>query len=316
MIMTDLYENTKGPKHKPVLYHEILIGLDPKNPHRYIDATLGAGGHAWGILNASSPKGELFGLDVDPTAIALAKEQLSDFKKRINIVQGSYTTLLEQLERIGWDKVQGIVLDLGVSSMQIDTPSRGFSFLKDGDLDMRFSPAFENTAADIVNTYKEEDLAKIFWQYGEERKSRVLAKAIIKERPFYRSLELSDFIKKIIGKQQYKIHPATRVFQALRIEVNKELEALNRVLPQTINALSSGGRVAIISFHSLEDRLVKQFFKLESKDCICPSGQPICNCGHKAKIKEVNRKPIRPTEKEIEANPRARSARLRIAQKL
>ena len=314
--MAESTKNITGQPHTSVLYHEIISGLNPKSPGRYIDATLGAGGHAQGILEASAPDGELLGLDVDPKAIEIARERLAVFKNRAKLVQASYTELLTQLKEIGWDEIMGIILDLGVSSMQIDTPERGFSFFKDGPLDMRFSPDTAITAADIINTNSEAELANIFWQFGEERKSRMLASAIVKNRPFYNSMELSGFIEKRIGRRSDRIHPATRVFQALRIAVNKELDALSLVLPQTISALAPGGRVAIISFHSLEDRLVKQFFRLESKDCICPPDQPVCTCDHKATIMEVNRKPIRPTEEEKLSNPRARSARLRIAQKL
>ncbi len=314
--MAEIAKDITGQPHTSVLYHEIISGLNPISPGRYVDATIGAGGHAQGILEASAPDGELLGLDVDPKALEIAGERLAGFKNRAKLIQASYAELLSQLKDIGWDEIMGIVLDLGVSSMQIDTPERGFSFFKDGPLDMRFSPDTAVSAADIINTYSEAELANIFWQFGEERKSRMLASAIVKNRPFYNSMELSDFIEKRIGKHYDRIHPATRVFQALRIAVNKELDALSLVLPQTISALAPGGRVAIISFHSLEDRLVKQFFRLESKDCICPPDQPVCTCDHKATIMEVNRKPIRPTEEESSSNPRARSARLRIAEKL
>ena len=308
--------NMNERPHTSVLYHEIINGLCPKDSHRYVDATLGAGGHAYGILSNSSPTGEILGLDVDPTALEIAKRYLQEFGDRLKTAQASYADLTVQLKNIGWPGIHGIVLDLGVSSMQIDTPARGFSFLKDGPLDMRFSPENPTTAADIVNSYSADDLSRIFWRYGEERRSRTLAASIVKARPFYNSLELAEFIKKTIGKQKSRIHPATRVFQALRIEVNGELDSLEKVLPQIIKALFTGGRVAIISFHSLEDRMVKRFFRLESKDCICPPDQPVCNCGHKATLKEVNRKPITPTEEECRSNPRARSAKLRIAQKL
>ncbi len=281
-----------------------------------MDATVGAGGHAWGILEASSPDGLLLGLDLDPQALEIAHQRLIDFKGRYTLAQASYTTLLEQIARLNWDAVDGIVADLGVSSMQIDTPHRGFSFLKEGPLDMRFSPEQTLTAADLVNQLPEDELADILWRYGEERQSRKIARAIRLARPIGSTLHLAEVISKAIGGKHSRIHPATRSFQALRIAVNQELQSIETFLPQAVSALSPEGRLAVISFHSLEDRIVKQFFRRESKDCICPPEQPICTCGHKASLKEVSRHPITATEQEIQFNPRARSARLRVAEKL
>jgi 16S rRNA (cytosine1402-N4)-methyltransferase len=220
------------------------------------------------------------------------------------------------LQRLGWDHVDGIVIDLGVSSMQIDSPERGFSFLKDGPLDMRFDPSQQTSAADLVNTLSEADLADILWKYGDERLSRRIARSIVANRPFHTTLELAALIEKSVGKSSGKIHPATRSFQALRIAVNGELDSLEEFLPQAIEALAPEGRLAVISFHSLEDRIVKQFFRKESSDCICPPEQLVCTCGHVASIKEINRHPIEADEEEKANNPRARSARLRIAEKL
>jgi 16S rRNA (cytosine1402-N4)-methyltransferase len=220
------------------------------------------------------------------------------------------------LSEQGWDQVDGIVNDLGVSSMQIDAPERGFSFLKDGPLDMRFDPTQGTSAADLVNTLPEEDLADILFRYGEERLSRRIARAIVANRPFQTTLELAGLIEKAAGRGSGKIHPATRSFQALRISVNGELSSLEAFLPQAIDALKPGGRLAVISFHSLEDRIVKKFFRKESSDCICPPEQPVCTCGHKATIVEITRHPLTASEEEITANPRSRSARLRVAEKL
>lgn len=281
-----------------------------------MDATVGAGGHAWGILNTSGPDSTLLGLDVDPQALAIASQRLAGFQGRFTLAQASYTTLLHQLEALGWQAVHGIVIDLGVSSMQLDTPERGFSFRAEGPLDMRFDPSGEVTAATLVNTLSEGELAGLIWRYGEERQSRRIAKAICGARPLRTTGELASVIRAAVKGPRDHIDPATRTFQALRIAVNQELRAVEEFLPQAVAALKPGGRLAVIAFHSLEDRIVKQFFRQESRDCICPPEQPFCTCGHKAAIKEINRKPVRAAQTEIETNPRARSARLRIIEKL
>ena len=304
------------PPHLSVLYQEIITALKPAAHGRYVDATVGAGGHAWGILDASSPDGQLLGLDIDPDALAIASQRLSSFQDRVHLVHSSYTSLSGVLLAIGWDFVDGIVIDLGVSSMQIDTPQRGFSFLKEGPLDMRFDPSQPVSASDIVNRYPEAEIADILYEYGEERRSRQIARAIVQARPIKSTLELAKVIQRAAGKSSGKIHPATRSFQALRIAVNQELQSLEDFLPQGVEALRPGGRMAVIAFHSLEDRIVKHYFRRESKDCICPPEQPECTCGHKASIKEINRHPIEAGEEEKQNNPRARSARLRIIEKL
>ena len=302
--------------HQPVLYHEIIQALEPQDRGYYVDCTLGAGGHALGILNASQPEGKLLGFDLDPQALALARETLAPYEQRTLLLQRSYTALTETLQETQWPLVNGIVLDLGASSMQFDTPERGFSFREDALLDMRFSPSMGESAADIINTYSEAELAEIVFRYGEERASRRIAKAIIGMRPIRTTFELASLISTVLPRKGKRVHPATRTFQALRIAVNDELGSIESVLPQAIESLAPGGRLAVISFHSLEDRLVKQFFRHESKDCVCPPRQPICTCDHRASIKEITRKPVRPSDDEIVQNPRARSARLRIAEKL
>ncbi len=275
--------------HQPVLYKEIIHALQPKRGGRYVDGTVGAGGHARGILEACAPDGQLLGLDVDPQALALARETLAPYEQRVHLAHASYTTLAAQLKNLQWDSVDGIVLDLGASSIQFDTPERGFSFQNDAPLDMRFGPYALQTAADIVNTYTERELADLIYEYGEDRDSRKIARD--------------------------RVHPATKTFQALRIAVNDELASIKTVLPQAVASLHVGGRLAVISFHSLEDRIVKDFFREQSKDLVNPPYEQLYEVERKAIIKEVHRKPIMPSEEETKNNPRARSAKLRIAEK-
>ena len=301
--------------HQPVLYKEIIHALRPKRGGRYVDGTLGAGGHASGLLEASAPDGQLVGLDVDPQALKFAHRKLAPFGERARLIQASYATLRQRLDEFGWDSVDGILLDLGASSMQFDSPERGFSFLADGPLDMRFDPSNPLTAAQIVNEWPEEELANIIYRYGEEPASRRIARAIVQSRPITGTGDLAAVIERVQPRRGPH-HPATQTFQALRIAVNGELDAVEQTLPAAVQALGPGGRLAVISFHSLEDRIVKEFFRLESRDCICPPKQPICTCGHKASIKEIVRRPITPAEEEITQNPRARSAKLRVAEKL
>lgn len=309
--------------HLSVLYKETLEALSPTPGGLYVDGTLGAGGHAWGLLEGSRPDGQLLGLDVDPHALALATQWLAPFGERAHIRHGSYADLAQHLAAIRWGQVDGILLDLGASSMQFDQGERGFSFQKDGPLDMRFNPAAGRSAADLVNTLPEVELADLLYTYGEERQSRRIARAIVAARPLHTSRELAELVAKTLGGKRTgragragAIHPATRSFQALRIAVNGELDAVASVLPQAVAALKPGGRLAVISFHSLEDRLVKQYFRQESRDCICPPGQPVCTCGHTASLKELTRKPLAASEQEVAANPRARSAHLRVAERL
>ena len=302
-------------QHQPVLYQEIIHALQPKPAGHYVDGTLGAGGHANGILEACTPDGRLLGMDVDPQALALARETLAPYGERARLIQTSYDTLTETLHEIGWDEIDGILLDLGLSSMQLDTPERGFSFQHDAPLDMRFDPNAPTSAADLVNNLPQDDLADLIYRYGEERASRRIAQAIVQARPLQTTRQLAAAIEMVLPRTG-RTHPATRTFQALRIAVNEELDRVANVLPQAVTVLKSGGRLAIISFHSLEDRIVKEYFRRESRDCICPPKQPICTCGHKAALKEISRKPIIPGEAEISANPRARSAKLRVAEKL
>jgi 16S rRNA (cytosine1402-N4)-methyltransferase len=302
--------------HQPVLYKEIIHLLQPHRAGRYVDGTLGAGGHAWGILKASEPDGLVLGFDVDTHAMQLARARLEEFGQRSILVHDSFTNLTDQLTAIGWEKVDGILLDLGLSSMQLDTPDRGFSFRKDAFLDMRFDLRNPVRAVDLVNNLSEKELADLLYTFGEERRSRKVARAIARARPIETTQQLASVVADATSSGKPGMHPATRTFQALRIAVNQELDSLQEILPQAVDSLHPNGRFAVISYHSLEDRIVKQFFRRESTDCICPPKQPICNCGHLASIRRITRRPVRPQEDEIEHNPRARSARLRVAEKL
>ena len=301
--------------HIPVLYQEILAGLRIKPGGRYIDGTVGGGGHARGILVASAPDGELLGIDADPMAVALAGEQLAEFAGRVTVVQGNFADLEEIAEEHSFCPVEGILLDLGLSSLQLEAAGRGFAFRLDGPLDMRFDPSRITTAADLVNTLSREELADILFRYGEEPQSRRIARAIVAERPISTTGELADLVERTVGRRG-RIHPATRTFQGLRIAVNEELGCLAEALPQALRLLGPGGRLAIISFHSLEDRLVKQFFRNEARDCVCPPEIPVCVCDHRATLGIVTKKPIRPSAEEVAANPRSRSAKLRVAYRL
>lgn len=302
--------------HLPVLYNEIILALQPRQGGKYVDCTIGAGGHAAGILKASEPDGCLLGMDLDPQAVLIAGRRLAPFGNRVVIVHASYTSLQEQLEELGWRSVDGILLDLGVSSMQFDAPERGFSFQDDAPLDMRFDPNNPVTAADLVNTLPENDLAEIIFRFGEERRAYQVAREIVRSRPIYRTRELAETITHATRGGRSGIHPATRTFQALRIAVNQELEAIEAVLPQAVAVLAPVGRLAVISFHSLEDRIVKKFIRQESQACICPPRQPFCTCNHQISLQEITRHPIRPSATEVLTNPRSRSAKLRIVEKI
>ena len=303
-------------QHTPVLYQEIIHALQPRNSGRYVDGTLGAGGHARGILEACTPDGLLLGLDVDPQALALARETLAPYEGRIHLVQASHITLSQQLAALKWDSIDGIVLDLGASSMQFDNAERGFSFMQDGPLDMRFGINATMSAEEIVNTFDERELADIIFRYGEDRDSRKIAKAIVRNRPLRTTRELVAAIEQASPRYGDRVHPATQTFQALRIAVNDELAAVEKTLPQAVAALRSGGRCAVISFHSLEDRIVKEYFREQSKDIVNPPYERLYEEERKAVVKLVNKKPLTASEEEIKDNPRSRSAKLRVVEKI
>jgi 16S rRNA (cytosine1402-N4)-methyltransferase len=310
--------NASESAHIPVLLSPVLDGLHvaAQPTGLFIDGTVGAGGHASAVLTAA-PKSKLLGFDRDPRSLALAQQRLAPFGDRVTLVHGNYNTMGAAAPATGFAEIDGILLDLGISSMHVDEAERGFAFKVDGPLDMRFDPSSGGqTAAELLNMMDAEELANIIYEYGEDRDSRRIARAIIAARPLTTTRQLADVIAKAHRGPREKIHPATRTFQALRIAVNDELRALEQALPQAVALLKSGGRLAIITFHSLEDRIVKQYFRDESTDCICPPHQPVCTCDHKASIALVNRKPIGPDDAEIAINSRSRSAKLRVAEKL
>ena len=312
--------------HIPVLLKEVVSRLQPRDGGLYVDCTVGGGGHAREILCACGPDGQLIGLDWDEEAIAASRDRLSEFGARVQLVRANYVELERVLMSLGATAVDGIVFDLGVSSRQFDESERGFSFQREGPLDMRMSrppqsdqSPFGTTARDILRTASLEELAKIFRVYGEEKRARAIARAIVTERarvPLETTTQLAQLIERVLGPKRSGIHPATRVFQALRIAVNHELDNLKRGLETATQFLKSGGRIAVISFHSLEDRIVKQFFVEKSSGCICPTDFPACACGRKEALRIVTRKPLTASESEVRANPRARSAKLRVAEKI
>jgi 16S rRNA (cytosine1402-N4)-methyltransferase len=303
-------------RHIPVLFQAVLNGLAVSPGGRYIDATLGGGGHASGVLAASAPDGRVLALDRDPSALKVAQARLESYAERVTLVHSSFAHLGAVARAHEFSPVDGVLFDLGLSSMQLDDPERGFAFMTDGPLDMRFDPTGGGpSAADLVNELSAEALADLIFEYGEDRKSRRIARAIVEARPIHTTGELAAVIEQAVGRRE-RIHPATRTFQALRIAVNAELDTLEAVLPQAVELLAPGGRLVVISFHSLEDRIVKHFMRRESQDCICPPELPVCMCEHRASLRVLTRKPLRPSDEEVERNPRARSARLRVAEKL
>jgi 16S rRNA (cytosine1402-N4)-methyltransferase len=302
--------------HQPVLFKEIIHALQPRRGGRYIDGTVGAGGHAHGILEACAPDGRLLGLDLDPQALALARKILAPYEQRVFLAQASYTSLPHQLAVLGWEWVDGILLDLGASSMQFESATRGFSFQHEAPLDMRFDPTATLTAAQLVNELPEHDLAELLRRFGEEPRARTIARAIARNRPVRTTTELVKCIGRADRRGGARIHPATRTFQALRIAVNAELTGLQQVLPLALAALRAGGRLAVISFHSLEDRIVKEFLRAQSKEVRNPPFETIYDSERDATLRIVEKKPIVPTDDELCANPRARSAKLRVAEKL
>jgi 16S rRNA (cytosine1402-N4)-methyltransferase len=307
-------------KHESVLPKEVVEYLAPKPNENFIDCTLGGGGHAQAILSLTGPDGKLLGIDLDPEAIKAAKAKLQKYGERAVLINDNFKNLKKIIyDAGGFTQINGILLDLGLSSYELEDETRGFSFRGSAFLDMRFG-ASEKTAAYIVNQYKEENLTRIFKDYGEERYAKLIAREIVKERkvqPIRTTEQLVKIIEKVYPHNpKSKIHPATKVFQALRIEVNHELENLQEILPQAMDLLVKGGRLVVISFHSLEDRIVKDFFKNEAKGCICPPKLPVCVCNHKPTLKILTKKIITPSLGEIKNNPRSRSAKLRAAIKL
>ena len=303
--------------HAPVMVREVLTALNVRPGGRYLDGTVGGGGHARAIMEAAAPGGSLLGIDRDPQALAAARRQLGRFGADVRLVQGDFAEVDRICRELAFVTLHGVLLDLGLSSLQLEEAERGFSFQREGPLDMRFSRQQELTAAEIVNEYSEEALAEVLRRYGEEPQARRLARRIVERRPLHTTSELAKVVEEAVGKRaRRQTHPATRTFQALRIAVNQELLSLEAALPQAYGLLGDLGRLAVLSYHSLEDRLVKVFLRQESRDCLCPPRQPVCTCGHKARLRRVSRRAIRPSPEEVASNPRSRSARLRVAERL
>ncbi len=306
----------EGFSHRPVLLRETVQHLEARPGGVYVDCTVGEGGHAEAILQAAMPGGHLLGIDLDPNALEGARRRLARFDGAFTLARGSYAGLQELLQELNIPQVDGVLLDLGLSSPQLETSGRGFSFNRDEPLDMRYDPEAALTADGVVNGYPFNDLAGIIFSYGEERRSRAIARAIIEQRPIRTTRELSNLVTKVCGPARGRIHPATRTFQALRIEVNSELENLKAGLNQSIGALKPGGRLVVISYHSLEDRIAKETMVREARGCICPPGPPVCTCGHVPSLRMVFRKVMTPSPDELRENPRSRSARMRVSERL
>jgi 16S rRNA (cytosine1402-N4)-methyltransferase len=303
-------------KHTPVLLSEAVEGLQVRPGGYFIDCTVGLGGHAEAILEKITPGGRLLGIDADPEAIEASRDILRDYGEAVTLVNDNFVNLEAICKRYHFHPVDGILFDLGVSSLQLDTADRGSSFHLDAPLNMRFDPGQGSTASDIVNTFSEQELARLIEKYGEERHSRRIARHIVQNRPVATTLELARLVEQALRSKRARIHPATRTFMALRIAANNELQNLEPALKQAIDLLRPGGRLAVISYHSLEDRIVKQFMRRAASSCLCPPGTVMCCCGHLPTLKLISRKVIKPTSLEIDSNPRSRSAKLRIAERL
>lgn len=303
--------------HIPVMVEEALAALNVRPGGRYIDCTLGEGGHSLAILSAVQPGPWLLGIDLDAESLAEARKRLAPYLDHAVLVQGNYADVGVLAERHQFTPADGVLFDLGLSSLQLEREGRGFSFSREARLDMRFDPSGGVSAHELVNRYPEQELADIIFQYGEEPRARRIARAIVQHRPVDTTTQLAEIVASVVGGAgRSRIHPATRTFQALRIAVNRELDNLADGLEQAIGLLRPGGRLVVISYHSLEDRLVKSVMQREAAGCICPPGTPTCVCGHTPRLRLVNRKVIRPSEPEVRANPRSRSARMRVAERL
>ncbi|HJA11419.1 MAG TPA: 16S rRNA (cytosine(1402)-N(4))-methyltransferase RsmH [Candidatus Mediterraneibacter merdipullorum] len=303
--------------HTSVLLHETVDGLNVRPDGTYVDATLGGGGHAFEVCSRLGDKGRFIGIDQDADAIEAAGRRLAGFGEKVTIIRSNYRDMKPQLHKIGIDRVDGIVLDLGVSSYQLDTAERGFSYRADAPLDMRMDQRQKMTARDIVNGYSEKELYRVIRDYGEDRFAKNIAKHIVAARaksPIETTGQLNEVISHAIPMKIQKTsgHPSKRTFQAIRIELNHELDVLKDSLDDMIDMLSPGGRICIITFHSLEDRIVKSTFRRNENPCTCPDNFPVCVCGNVSKGKVVTRKPILPSQEEMEANSRSKSAKLRI----
>jgi 16S rRNA (cytosine1402-N4)-methyltransferase len=307
------------PEHIPVMAREVVDYVIAGSGRVYIDCTVGMGGHAARILEATSPNGYLIGIDIDPQAIAVAKENLKLYEGRLSLIHGNFADLDQILMQQGISEVDGVLMDLGASSLQLDTPERGFSFMHSGPLDMRMNQSSGQPVSYDLNRKDDAELAKIIREFGEERWARRIAANVVKFRrksPLTTTKQLAEIVEKSIPRSSGRIHPATRVFQSLRIYKNKELTNLKTGLEQAVPVLKPGARICVISFHSLEDRIVKHSFKAMERGCICPPRTPVCVCGRRPTLKVLTRRPVTPQESEIETNPRCRSAKLRAAERI
>jgi 16S rRNA (cytosine1402-N4)-methyltransferase len=314
--MNPAKESRETPLHVPVLLDEVLTYLAPRPGAVIVDATVGDGGHAEAVLRRIAPAGRLIGLDRDADAVLRSEERLRPFGQNVVVRQANFAMLGPALDDLGVGYVDGVLFDLGVSSRQLLEPERGFSFDRQGPLDMRMDLRQAITAADLVNTLSERELANLIFRYGEERASRRIARQIVGRRPLQTTHDLVRAVEAAIGGGRGRLHPATRTFQALRIATNAETDALVSGLPQAIDRLRPGGRVCVIAFHSLEDRIVKQVLGLGARGCSCPPDAPICTCGRQRTVRIITKKPVTPAPAEMRRNPRARSARLRAAERL
>ena len=307
--------------HYPVMFFECIEGLDIKPNGIYVDCTAGGGGHSEGILQKLD-SGKLISIDQDDNALLACKNRFLKYGDKSILVKSNFSELDRVLNDLNIDKIDGVIMDLGVSSHQLDTPQRGFSYNSDANLDMRMNPLAPLSAYDVVNTYSESELKRIISEYGEEKFAHIIARNIVKEReiaPIKTTTELVEVIKKSIpvgAARKEAQHPAKRTFQAIRIEVNHELDVITPAIETAVNRLNKGGRIVIMTFHSLEDRIVKSSFNQYAQGCVCPKDFPICVCGNKPKIKIINKKPITATEKELNENSRSKCAKLRIAERL
>ena len=311
MILMDLELH-----HTPVMTPAIIRALNVQAGGRYIDATVGEGGHSKSILASANPGGQILGRDADPEAVAVATERLAAQGDSFLAINANFRDIRATALRYKFVPVHGVLFDLGVSSLQLDREARGFSFRRSDPLDMRFSLDQKISASDIVNNYAESELADLIFHLGEDRAARKIARTIVLNRPIATSLELAEVIEKASPRRGKRINPATRTFQAIRIAVNDELSALETSLEQAVSLLGEGGRLAVISYHSLEDRIVKNFIRKQASDCICPPGTPMCICDHLATLSIITRRPIVPDNHEIDSNPRSRSAKLRVAERI
>ena len=300
--------------HTPVMVREVIEGLQVQPGGRYIDCTVGEGGHAMSILEASAPGGQCLGLDLDSEALEVAQERLSAHQGSFRLLNASYSEIVRVASELDFRPVNGILFDLGLSSLQVEEARRGFSLKSSGPLDMRFDMGQRVTADDIVNGYSEDALAMIISHYGEEPRARRIARAIIRRRPIGDTLELASVVQGAVGRHGGRIHPATRTFQALRMAVNEELKNLELGIGQALGLLGHQGRLVIISYHSLEDRLFKNLIRREAKECICPPETPQCICDHKATLRVVTKRVVTPSPQEVRENPRGRSAKMRVAE--